>query len=107
MKKWFTFILLLVTLTGTLFPCCLIDDCNDEEIVTGKKENNQEPEGTCSPFFSCATCPGFAEISKSVKLVQPEPRIHYHYPKNVSFILSTYSASLLQPPQNAGYTIHG
>ena len=101
MKKWLTFILLLITLTGTFYPCCLVDECNDEEVTTAQKENKQEPESNCSPFFACATCPGFTYTSKTIQLIQPEQSIQVHYPNAISFSLSTYSSSLLQPPRIA------
>lgn len=99
MKKWLTFLLLLITLAGTLFPCCLTDECNDEEIAKAQKQNKQATEGTCSPFFACATCPGFAHISKPVQIEQPSTPYQVHHESNIVFDLSTYSTSFWQPPR--------
>lgn len=79
----------------------MVDECNDEEIATAKKENKQEPEGNCSPFFACATCPGFTEMSKPVEIVQPIIESQVSHGTIVVFNLSTYSASFWQPPRIA------
>ena len=100
MKKRFTFILLLITLTGTFFPCCLIDECNDEEFATAQKENKQQPAGNCSPFFACATCPGFAEMSKPVVIIQPVTDNQIHHGTIVFFNLTSFAASFWQPPRS-------
>jgi hypothetical protein len=99
MKKWLTFLLLLITLAGTLYPCCLVDECNSEELATAKKENKQQPEGTCSPFFACATFPGFAELSKTVQIVKPFIVNQVHHETPVVLNLATYASSFWQPPR--------
>ena len=100
MKKWLTFILLIITLTGTFYPCCLVDECNDEEIATAQQENKDEPEGNCSPFFACATCPGFAATSKTVQIYQPVIQNQIHHETFVIFNLTTYASSFWQPPRS-------
>lgn len=100
MKKWLTFLLLLITLTGTFFPCCLIDECNDEEIATAQQENKDQPEGNCSPFFACATCSGFTEMTKTVQVKQPVVENQVHNENLLIFNLSTYSSSFWQPPRS-------
>ncbi|HEX8676034.1 MAG TPA: hypothetical protein VF700_02380, partial [Segetibacter sp.] len=94
------FILLLITLTGTFFPCCLVDECNDEEIAAAQKENKQQSEGACSPFFACATCPGFTAMSKPVQVVQPETENRLHHETLVVFNLPTFASCVWQPPRS-------
>jgi hypothetical protein len=100
MKKGFTFLLLLITLAGTFFPCCLGDKCNDEEITTSQKQNNKQEEGNCSPFFACASCTGFTIMTKPVQIVQPVTEIQVHPETFVVFNLTTYSSSFWQPPRS-------
>jgi hypothetical protein len=100
MKKWLTFILLLIALTGTFFPCCLVDECNEKELVTSQKESKQQPEGACSPFFACATCPGFTEMSKPIQVVHPVFEKPVYYQSTLTFNLPTYSPSFWQPPRS-------
>ena len=100
MKKWLTFLLLLITLTGTFYPCCLVDECNEEEIATAQKENKKQTEGNCSPFFACATCPGFAQMSKPVQIIQPVIENQVHHERLVVFNPTTYASSFWQPPRS-------
>lgn len=101
MKKLLVFILLLITTAGTVFPCCQVDDCAADQLTSATNEENHVPEGTCSPFFACATCPGFVELAKPIQIQQPMAVKHVHHAKIVSLLLPTYSASLLQPPRAA------
>ncbi len=100
MKKWLTFLLLLITLTGTFYPCCLVDECNDEEIATAQKENKKQTEGNCSPFFACATCAGFIQMSNLVQIITPIIENQVHHERLVIFNLTTYSSSFWQPPRS-------
>ena len=99
MKKWLTFLLLLITLTGTFYPCCLIDECSEDEITSAQNENKQKQEGTCSPFFACATCPGFAAMLKPIQIAQPLLESPIHSEAVIAFNLASYSASFWQPPR--------
>lgn len=103
MKQLFTFFLLLVSLTATFYPCCDRDSCNTDEPVSenNPKHNNHKSEGTCSPFITCGTCPGFVNEFKPIEVpfLVKENIVHTIHP--ASIILSAYNASLLQPPQMA------
>ena len=99
MKRWLTFILLLVILAGTAFPCCLIDECNDEELAAAQQENKKQTEGNCSPFFACASCQGFAEMSKPVQIIHPVIENKVHHETFIIFNLTTYASSFWQPPR--------
>jgi hypothetical protein len=102
MKKWFTFLLLLVTTTATLYPCCSEYDCQGEELTTSTSDDSKQKSGSnCSPFITCGTCTGFVQSYKiaDVPVIAKEKPVHHS--KVISLTLSTYTASLLQPPRLA------
>lgn len=101
MIKLFVFFLLIITTAGTIVPCCGSDDCCEVNMQSSDHEDKQSGEGTCSPFFACATCAGFVEVSRGIqinKLVSVKKEVFHELPgvKN----LPTYSASCWQPPRN-------
>ena len=99
MKKWFSFFLLLVTLAGTFYPCCLEDECSEEEVTNNGADNKRQGEGACSPFFACATCNGFATMYPQISIPHPVAGTQVHHEKLVSFNLATFSSSFWQPPR--------
>lgn len=98
MKKWIVFILLFITAAGTLIPCCQEDDCVTDQLTASPTENNHKKEGACSPFFSCATCPSFVELAKSIQILPPivEKLVHHEM---VIPGLKGYSTAFWQPPR--------
>ncbi|RYY93246.1 MAG: hypothetical protein EOO11_20050 [Chitinophagaceae bacterium] len=70
MKRFFVILLLLLVSAATLTPCCSFDDCASEHASAGH-EQDDKGDGSCSPFFACATCPGFVSTSKAIQLPQP------------------------------------
>src|SRR4051812_27609131 len=102
MKNWLTFLLLLVTMTATFYPCCGKDDCcNDNLTAATNNHNNHKSEGNCSPFVTCGTCPGFVVSAKLVQIPVITEEKPVHHTGAISLTLSTYAASLLQPPRLA------
>jgi hypothetical protein len=99
MKKWLVWILLLITTVGTFVPCCSLDDCCTAEVAGTINHNKHKDEGTCSPFFACATCPGFIELTKPIQLNFPETENLIHHQSIVKLSLPTYSSSFWQPPR--------
>jgi hypothetical protein len=99
MKKWFAFILLLITTAGTFVPCCEADGCCADQAANSASHNNHETEGTCSPFFACATCPGFVELSKPIQLTAPIVEKTVQHQSIVKFTLPAYFNSFWQPPR--------
>jgi hypothetical protein len=98
-KKSLIFILLLITITATFIPCCLADNCCEEQI-THTTNKNQKNEETCPPFFACTTCSVFVELAKPILLIQPIIEKQVHHERIVVFILPAYSASYWQPPRD-------
>jgi len=99
MKKWIAFILLLITVTGSFIPCCGVDDGCEDQFSSSTGGNDHEEEGSCSPFFSCTTCPGFVELTKPIQLIQPMFEKQVHHEWVVIFDLSAYLPSFWQPPR--------
>ena len=98
LKKWLAILLLMITAAGTFIPCCQTDDCSADQI--SHSDDPPKPEGSCSPFFSCATCTGFVEITNPVQLpgkVEDAALIHPERPMILH--LSHYQDFLLQPPR--------
>jgi hypothetical protein len=101
MKKWLAFLLLLVTMTATFYPCCREDCCRNELTAKSANRNNQKPACNCSPFVTCGTCAGFtltATVVEVFKITEEKP---VHHTRIVAPTLSAYTASLLQPPRMA------
>jgi len=101
MKRWLVIILLFITGAGTFIPCCEVDDCQADQLTSSQKSDDNKEEDNCSPFFACATCPGFVELSKPIQLIQPLVQLQVHHTDFISLTLSTYSAKLFQPPRIA------
>jgi hypothetical protein len=100
MKKGLVFILLLIIAAGTFFPCCEIDDCPADRISSNTTNHDNKKEGNCSPFFACATCQGFAELAKPIRLTGPIIEKIVHHQTIVKLNLPTYFSSFWQPPRS-------
>lgn len=99
MKKWLVFILALVVMAGSVFPCCEEATCQDEQTATSSQGETHE-KGSCSPFFACATCAGFVQIAKQVSVPQPVLQRPAHPETFAVFFTSTYYPSFFQPPRS-------
>ncbi|MFT3750516.1 MAG: hypothetical protein QM768_19545 [Agriterribacter sp.] len=99
MKRWLTFILLLITVTATVTPCCTDDDCAQEK---NRPENHSHKEtGTCSPFYACGTCATSVDpVFQKLTVIDPPLVLVEH----ISFYLlhsGSYFSTLFQPPRIA------
>jgi hypothetical protein len=99
MKNWLVCILLFITATGTFIPCCSVDDCCADRLVNTNHDKHNN-EGTCSPFFACATCPGSVELAKPIQLDFPRVENLVHYEETIRFTLPSYSSSFWKPPRS-------
>jgi hypothetical protein len=99
MKKWLVFILLLIVAAGTFVPCCGSDDCCAEQSIDITNHDRHENEGTCSPFFTCATCTASVIVTKAIQIDFPKLEKPVHYTAIVKFNLPVYSPTFWQPPR--------
>jgi len=100
-RKWFAIILLFITLTGTFFPCCPVDNCTGNELSTSASGNEEpKPDGGCSPFSSCSTCMVSVELAKPVQLPEPFFQNKILFVETHLINLSAYSANFWQPPRH-------
>ena len=98
-KLFFAFILSLIVLTETVVPCCLWDNCNEEEIASSHEEDATK-KAACSPFAACATCTAVVLITKpNFPVIVLQKIVLKHTAANPFFVLSSYQHSFLQPPR--------
>jgi hypothetical protein len=98
-KIFLALILSFIVFTETIVPCCLWDDCGQEEKGVSH-DGEKKPAGDCSPFATCSTCATAVLIAKSFTIVFTVPQLRItHMAAPQSFILSSYSKLLLQPPR--------
>jgi hypothetical protein len=100
MKSWVALILVMITAAGTFVPCCGVDDCCAGQFAASSNQEKHQAEGTCSPFFACAACPGFVELVNRIQLVQPLFAKQVHHERMVNHNLTTYFSSFWQPPRS-------
>jgi hypothetical protein len=101
MKKWFAFVLLLITIAGSFIPCCEVDNCSADQAVTQQdiQNDSDRKEGTCSPFYSCQTCAGFTQLAKHVIVPELISEATVHYERWYTYRTTFFTASFWQPPR--------
>ena len=101
MKKWLAFLLLLITMAGSLIPCCEVDNCDADQ--TFVQQNDPNPNGgeggSCSPFYSCQTCTGFTQLAKPVVVPEPIVEASIHHAETYTLRINSFAASFWQPPR--------
>ena len=98
MKKWFVFILAIIVIGGSTFPCCLEDDCQEIQIANSTKEESPE-KGSCSPFLTCNGCTGFIHLTKQVKVPEAVAQIPSYQEELEVLFSNGYYSSFFQPPR--------
>lgn len=104
--KTIGYILALYVLVLTFIPCCLFDNCEEDEVKTeqyqpnDQQNNNEEGKGVCSPFASCSSCNGFVVKYAEIKIHSAVCCVK-HYPVFNHSHSSYYFASIWQPPRPA------
>ena len=98
MQKWFVFILAVIVLSGSSFPCCIEDNCHDELTISSSTGLPHE-KGTCSPFFACATCSGIVQMAKFDQVPGPATQRFEHHEQIPVFLIPSYFATFFQPPR--------
>lgn len=99
MKKWLAFLFLFLMLAGSFYPCCIVDDCTADHAWTEQQKERPSKEGTCSPFFACASCVGFVQLSRPIAVPQPLPQLPVHYESVERFTPLILYSSFWQPPR--------
>ena len=106
MVKQLAFLLSIIVLLLATIPCCLADNCLDEEAST--EQSNQQDTGSdtddcdvCSPFFRCHSCNGFAYSIQAPKLVKYFFPVIKTYPVYSQHFISMFAPKIWQPPQIA------
>jgi hypothetical protein len=99
-KRFLAFILVIIVAVTALTPCCTVDDCHGDQIAKQDTSKNADAEGTCSPFFSCTTCPGFTTLEKPITIPAPAEYHPQYFEAHFTFLSSTYTAVPWQPPRN-------
>jgi hypothetical protein len=98
-KIFLALILSFIVFTETIVPCCLWDDCRQEE-NSAAHSGEKKSTGDCSPFATCSACAAAVLISKQFTVAFAVPKLHItHTAAPQYFILSSYNKSLLQPPR--------
>jgi hypothetical protein len=89
-------------MTAAFYPCCSKDNCCGDALTSkATNQNSHKPEGTCSPFITCCTCTGFTQMTRPVVIPMFKESKPVHHSKGIFLTLTTYTASLLQPPRIA------
>jgi hypothetical protein len=103
MKRAAALILSLIVFICAFTPCCAVDNCLFDQPIskTGKQEPVKQKEGTCSPFFSCATCAGFVHLSKPIQVPIITAQKPVHHEKVNSLITDAHPTTPFQPPRLA------
>jgi hypothetical protein len=98
-KKWLALLLLIISITGSVVPCCSGDDCADEANESRHNDHKQDDKGACSPFYACGSCVPAVEVTAirtTFAEIKKEKPDHFSI---YQFQLGRYSASLFQPPR--------
>lgn len=101
-QRWWAFILIMIVAIAAFTPCCTIDDCQGDTIA---KQESSKPsaEGGCSPFFSCASCPGFTTTAKTITVPAPADCLLQYFETYINYHSSSYTASPWQPPRTVWF----
>lgn len=99
--KFFCYLLIVVTLSLSVIPCCTVDECCDARHTTcaANDHHSEEAPATCSPFMVCGSCigllalPAFTELNPE-QVVSENNRIPYiqAYPEK-------HNMKFWQPPK--------
>ena len=99
MKRLLGILLLMIITVAVLTPCCTDDDCEADLVANQDESKKPEPQGSCSPFFACTTCPGFTSTVKQITIPDPAVLNLQHFESYPDYHLFTYTTSPWQPPR--------
>lgn len=93
---------MLLVMAGVFLPCCGIDDCCAVNSQTSSSSPFQKETGSCSPFFTCATCIAIVDLPATLQLqhVDVAQQVEHHS-KIILFSSLLFYGSCWQPPRNS------
>ncbi|MVT40380.1 hypothetical protein GO495_07285 [Chitinophaga oryziterrae] len=92
-----TLILSIYVLLMAVIPCCAFDKCTaDQEMGAG---GHKEPQGSCSPFYSCHSCSVPVILEKPLQMAAVESTNEPHYAAYQPATLQSFSFSCWNPPR--------
>jgi hypothetical protein len=94
-------ILALLVTALSVIPCCAFDGAEERACLNDQHSEHQHECSVCSPFFSCATCPGFT-ISTPKYVLPDKPALPVKVLSLYSnYFASSYFSKFWQPPKLA------
>jgi len=102
--RFFSFILIVLSLLLSSSPCCAGDECcNETDAACSENAADNHPSGepgnSCSPFMVCGSCTGFVVIADNSEL-NPKPSITgYLKTIYIQKYLDYYLPKFWQPPK--------
>lgn len=99
MKKFFAFILLLITLAAAFTPCCASDQCNEVTVEMTAHADDESTDDNCSPFVTCGYCNGFTQFNTLSEITFIPALITIYHERNTNRYSCSYTARLLEPPK--------
>lgn len=100
--RFIGFILAFIVAIASLTPCCTEEGQGEEVAMAGQHQGPEEEDGcSCSPFFACATCPGFISTAQSINIPAPAEYLPAWFVKDLPYFSSLYTSAPWQPPRTA------
>jgi hypothetical protein len=96
--RFLVLILLLISISATVVPCCAFDGCSEEMAATSHPDKKDQQD-SCSPFSTCAGCSIAAIPVKAPLITIPPPAKCSFTEIRTDNSLPLYAASFWQPPR--------
>jgi hypothetical protein len=101
-NRFLAFILAFIVAIASLTPCCDEGEQGEETAIAGKQQDHEEEDGcSCSPFYACATCPGFISTAQPIIIPAPAEYQPSWFIKDLPYFPSTYTSTPWQPPRTS------
>ncbi|MCC9166359.1 DUF6660 family protein [Pontibacter harenae] len=98
--KVLTVILAILVVALSVSPCCLTENCSDDEVKTEGTDNHAKDVDVCSPFYSCSACIGFTVSSHSFEPVTVALLLdNYNLADYQQRFFSQFHHAIWQPPK--------
>jgi len=102
--RFFSFILIVLTLLLSSSPCCEGDECCDETDAACSENavdnhHSEESANSCSPFMVCGSCNGFVVIADNPDLNSESEVTNNQNIPYIQLYLVNYNLKFWQPPK--------